>query len=300
MADTFGARLQQLRKQTGGRPPVLSGPGATTSATAPSGEESSKLGTLLDFIIGAGKGAGHTAVEIGDAATPTAMARKLLGIDLGDQAIQDWLSPSNDTQQTGKNVEQFAEFFAPAGASRRLGTKVAARMIPGNLSPKLTALANKLAAQIGRVGGEAASAYGVASAQGSENPGEAAALAATGAGLGQVGAKGAKLLTTKLGQKVAPILAASPIAATFPNLPGLGASLASYQAIKTPIAQWLQNPNVVKALGNMDSPLLRRTLQPLGRTLGKGMAYVNEAPKAHRQGELPPLPPSPLRRRRLE
>ena len=77
------------------------------------------LGTAKDLGIGALKGAGQTATNIGSIVYPHWLERALTGKDASQDEAKLY-SPTSTAQKIGKAGEQVGEFFVPGGAEDRV------------------------------------------------------------------------------------------------------------------------------------------------------------------------------------
>ena len=133
--------------------------------------------------IGALKGAGNTANNIGHLLYPDALAKHLTGAPSAEK--QDaYFAPSNPTQGTGKMMEQAAEFMVPGGAEEEGAIKLA------DLAPQL----GKFAKPLARVLTSGASGAAVNAAQGG-SPVTGAEMGAGGRVIGEAGKALAPTLT---------------------------------------------------------------------------------------------------------
>lgn len=126
-----------------------------------------------DLGVGALKGAGSTATNIGSLVYPHWLERALTGKDSSEKEAQ-LFAPSNTAQSIGKVIEQAGEFLVPGGAEEAGAEKLA------SLAPKL----GKVAKPLARVLTSGASSGLVNKAQGGDFT-TGAALGAGGAGVGQ-------------------------------------------------------------------------------------------------------------------
>ncbi len=127
--------------------------------------------TAKDLTVGALKGVGNTAIGLGEMVAPA--LRQIPGVrdyvatpEQFSAARAAFTTPTNTAQSIGRTVEQGLEFAVPVGAARRAAVAMAPQAVRaayGGLIPLVAA--------------EAASAAGVAKAQGG-NPGTAALLSA--------------------------------------------------------------------------------------------------------------------------
>lgn len=148
---------------------------------------------VKDFSIGALKGAGSTANNLGKILYPDFIAKHLTGAP-SQQQQQGYFAPQGTAQTIGKGVEQAGEFLAPIGIEGKAATRLA------EFLPKL----GKLAQPAARVAASALSAGAVNKAQGGSF-GTGAAMGAIGGGVAE-GAKAA-----------APVLAESALNVTSRN-----------------------------------------------------------------------------------
>jgi hypothetical protein len=145
--------------------------------------------TLSDVGIGALKGAGDTATNLG------ALVHKIPGVDQATDALWNLppggsqqafvdtrkdLESSNTAQKVGKFIEQGAELIAPAGEIGKLGK---AAQVASKLGPYASA--------IPRIAVEAAGGAGMAAAQGG-SPTTGAAFGAAAPVVGAIAEKGAE------------------------------------------------------------------------------------------------------------
>lgn len=86
----------------------------------------SMLSRVADVGIGAIKGAGETAVGLGELTSKIPGVSQALNAAYGPEVVKgsfDWarsfLKPKNTAQSIGKGIEQTAEFFAPGGIVKR-------------------------------------------------------------------------------------------------------------------------------------------------------------------------------------
>lgn len=174
-----------------------------------------KLGeVLIQGLIGAAKGAGTTAANLGDWASKipavgpalTGLGNELGGAYAGvmhdttaapvtpEQAARfaaDATTPTNTAQSVGKGIEQVAEYFVPAARAEKVASGVAANI------PKYLRLFPHMAAQ-------AATGAAVATAQG----GDPTTALVSGAVTPVVGAGGNRVLQWA-GERAAPLVRAA-------------------------------------------------------------------------------------------
>jgi hypothetical protein len=200
--------------------------------STPAQEQDSSLMGMLggainmaeDFSRGAFKGAGESAFHLGSA------VRQIPGIGHATDALAKLVGPEgtnpeqafaqvpqeleaqNSAENAGKIIEQIAEFFLPAGKAG-----VAAQGLSGATDlvlklPKAASTARRMATNAAwkgsKVAGDALSAGAVSALHGDDDPQYAAAGSAGGALTGKGAAELAKLLSTKTGQQLGPIIAA--------------------------------------------------------------------------------------------
>lgn len=194
-------------------------------------DRKSPTGVATDVMTGVGQGFFDTSMNLGKVihSTPglgdltdklSKQIAPMLGGDertdpkaafanLGEAKTQLGLDPENTAQRVGKVGEQVAEFFIPANATREAMTQGLIKLIPDGASPEVVRLANRVIAHTTRVLGDAASATGVAAAHGDEHP-ERAGMVAGGstAAMEELAPMAVKLMRTKYGSKLAPLLMA--------------------------------------------------------------------------------------------
>lgn len=149
-------------------PAGLTGPSTPNYA----GDALAAGSALKDFGIGALKGAGNTANNIGHILYPDWLAKHVTGAPSAEQQ-DSYFAPKNTTQSFGKGAEQVGEFLLPGGLEKTGAEKLA------TLAPKL----GKFAAPVARTAMSALSTGAVNKAQG----GSFGSGAAMGAGGGAVG-----------------------------------------------------------------------------------------------------------------
>lgn len=288
------------------------GKGWKPVASAPAGS-GGMLQTLGDTLTGVLKGAGATAFDLGNLVHSTKSGS---GMALGDmtdalsklaykgylgatgkkddffsadaafQQPPPGLEAANTAQSVGKGAEQVGEFFIPAGPTKAKLIERLVQLIPDAASPATAARLNKLLAVVGRVGGEAASAGGVSSLHGAENPTDAALTAGGMTAGGHLLGPAMGVLNTSAAKKVAPILAASAAMRMLPKA-SLGGTMGMYGLMKDAATKTMQNPSI----------LTRRSLQSAGRygrAMGAGAGRTGAG--IVDRVEAPPPP----RRRRVE
>ena len=102
-----------------------------------------QAGTMAkDFGIGALKGAGSTANNIGHLLYPDWLAKHLTGTPSAEQQ-EGYFAPKNTAQAVGKGAEQIGEFFIPGAGEEAAGEKLA------TMAPKLGKIAKPLARMAG-------------------------------------------------------------------------------------------------------------------------------------------------------
>ena len=159
------------------------------------------LAGIKNFGIGALKGAGSTANNIGHLLYPDVVARHLTGAPSAEQQ-ESYFKPTTTGQSIGKGVEQAGEFLVP-GAAEEEGAAGLGKLIPkaGKFVPKLLA--------------SAAGSGLVNKAQGGDfSTGAAAGAAGAGIGAG-IKAAAPKLAESALGIK--------PVQRAFGKTPGQAA-----------------------------------------------------------------------------
>jgi len=275
--------LKALRQSKAGRKVSAGTDPNQKPSMAPVGDDGSSVDDLLDFVKGGGKGLAKTVFGGGD------LIRRATGMDqvIDDPEVQAITVPSNNAQEWGQDIEQLLEFFVPAGGAKKLAAKGLAKLAPSTLpvrgalgrmqaAPKINkAIASgmtKLAPSVG----EGVSATGVSAMQGNEHPEQAGMFAAAAPLAGKVGGKVAgSLLGSDFGQHLLPILAAAPVMAAMPTLPGLGISAALWQLIKRPASKLARHPEVGK--------IARKTLETAGPIVGKMGAAAIDSPRVPRR-----------------
>lgn len=223
-----------------------------------------------DFSRGAFKGAGESAFRLGGA------VRQIPGIGHATDAIAKLVGPSgtnpeqafaqvpqeleakNSAENAGKIIEQIAEFFLPAGKAG-----VAAQGLSGATDlflgmPKAAGAVRRMATNTAmpaaKIAGDALAAGGVSALHGDDNPQYAAAGSAAGGAGGQGVAQLAKLLSTKTGQQLAPLLAAIAAMTTMESVGGglsgtLGGGLGAFSVARSIAKRALNSPGAVGRLG---------------------------------------------------
>lgn len=126
-----------------------------------------------DLGIGALKGAGSTANNLGHLVYPDWLAKHITGAPSAEQQ-ESYFKPANTTQAVGKGIEQVGEFMVPGGAEEAGAAKLA------KFAPKL----GKFAEPLAKVFTSGVSSGLVNKAQGGDFT-TGAALGAGGAGVGQ-------------------------------------------------------------------------------------------------------------------
>lgn len=251
----FGQDLAALRAQTQMRPPVNPGGAAAPMAKAKTSPPRPGVGEMAgDFITGAAKGAGSTAVGLGNLVHKTPILGDLTDIlarltgggdNPGDafDAAQEQLTARPGTMEgAGKTAEQIAEWFTPIKGSgvlkvQTLPTAVRSALVKKMIpylknSPQYAGIVNKLAA----VGGDAATAGALSAAHGGNEGDVAQAGTIAGVGAGAFGpaagaiTKGAtSFAATPTGRQIIPYLAALGTSSAVPfTMPGLGATMGSF------------------------------------------------------------------------
>jgi hypothetical protein len=178
-------------------PATAAAPANSTSAPDPNAYAAGRvaLGALADHfspamvetignnVIGVMKGAGHTAVGLGDLFRHIPGLRQLSDAAAGGNAdasfaaADEALKPEGTAQKIGHGVEQAAEFLIPAGAAERGAATIAAKTAPlFRNAPRLVRAAVKVAP---RALTEALSSGSVAAAQGHDPTAAVAIGAAT-------------------------------------------------------------------------------------------------------------------------
>lgn len=230
----------------------------------------SAVNGVEDFSRGAFKGAGETAFNLGSAVRQipvvghvTDALAKLVGPEGTDpeQAfaqVPQELEAKNSAENAGKIVEQLAEFFVPAG---KVG--VAAQGLSGATDlvlklPKAASTARRVATngawKGSKIAGDALAAGGVSALHGDDDPQYAAAGQAGGAVAGLSAAQLAKLLSTKAGQQLGPLLAAIAAMSTIEGVGGglsgtMGAGMGTFSVARSLAKRALNNPGAVGKLG---------------------------------------------------
>jgi len=161
-----------------------------TPSAPPWYSPSALLATGEDLALGAAKGAGQTAANLGglvhkipgvSSAVDALYGRPGLSAEAFRQADQV-LAPSDTTQKVGKFGEQVAEALVPASKVAGL-----ARGVTAATAPRLAPIVGKTAARLlPRAAIEGAGAAGIAKAQG-QDPGWAAGIAGSIPVLGEAG-----------------------------------------------------------------------------------------------------------------
>lgn len=259
--------------------------------------QDSTTGHVKDVLTGVGKGAGETAFDLGSLVHKIPLIgdltdklssfvgpdpKKYPGADPSKAfaKVPDDLEAKNDYQKAGKTAEQVGEFFVPAPSARLETIKGLVKLIPDTASPEAMRLANRVLAHVGRVGGEAGSAGAVSAVHGDDNPGVSAAIAGATSGVSEgLGPLSQRLLKTKLGQEIAPMLAAigaMHMGGGMSEL-GLGAGLGTYGILKRTAGDALANPKMQAQMGKVITKIGTK-----GGELAAGLESESRVPQRRR------------------
>lgn len=226
---------------------------------------SSTTGRIKDIAIGAAKGVGNRAVDLGSLVhnTPVvgSITDKLATMiggpgtdpDMAFTKANQELEATSPAQSVGKGLEEMGEFFIPGEAasnaiSRGISTLLRRPMpnvVRSVSSPKLV---NRAIGVASRVLGEGASAGAVSALHGDEHPEYAASAGALGPVVGEGLAAGARAMGTPLGRRIAPVLLGGTAVSAFPNPMGLGATLGMYGLSKGAVSDYLAGPGHIRSL----------------------------------------------------
>jgi hypothetical protein len=176
-ADDFARRAMALKVPDNIKADLwdLKASAAPKAAPVPPAAPTEPANTLRDPVIGFGKGAAKTAVNLGRLVHKIPGVSAVLGEIPADAEAALGLEPTNTAQRIGEGVERIAEFLIPGAAAERAAVAVASKVAP--VLGKASRLTSRAAAQ----GGTSA---GVATAQG----GDATTAGALGAALPGAGA----------------------------------------------------------------------------------------------------------------
>lgn len=243
--------------------------------------ERSTVDTIGDVARGGVKGLGETIFRLGQVVHGipglgdlTDIIARAVGPEGTDpdaffSQVPSVLEATNTAERVGKGVEQVGEFLIPASPARLAAIKGLVKLIPDNLGPEAMRVANKIMTQLGRAGGEAGSAAGVAALQGEEQPERAAAWAAGGHGVGEIAAQAARLLKTPFGQQFAPFLAAVAALQGAGGLtpPGVASTIGAFGLARGAAKQALSSPTAISTMQRT-----ARTAGDVGGRLAAGTA----------------------------
>lgn len=186
-------------------------------------------GMVADAAIGAVKGAGRTAVNLGRLVHQIPGVDALFGPIPSDSGVESTLglNPTNTAQKVGLGAEQIGEFFIPAGEAEKGAVAVASHVAPYfRNSPRFVQAASKI---VPKAVAQGTAAAATASAQGAD-PTTAAVMGAATPVLGAAVSAGGEYI----GSKAAPLVRAAikPTVAAMRRVAGASATGIDAQANK--------------------------------------------------------------------
>ena len=261
------------------------------------------VGAVLDAGVGAAKGLGESAFNLGRIAKGIPLVPGLpqvTGMDatvggLGNALAELVYGPSGQTadqafsevppeleaqgtgEKVGKTLEQVIEFLLPAGKVGPLG-RLSADVVGS--TPKAAGAVRRglsnLAWKGAPIADDAFGAAGVAALHGDESPQSAAAWSAGGGVGGQALSQIARLLATPFGQQLGPYLAALAAMNAGGGLTqtGVGAGLTGFGLAKAAAQHAITRPGGVGKIRWAAEDLGQR-----GGTLAAGMADQARTPR---------------------
>lgn len=226
-------------------------------------------GQVGDLMIGAGKGAVHTAIGAGRLIDKVPGVTRMLGAIPADAEAQLGLVPTNTLQRVGMGAEQVGEFLVPGGASERAAAAVTAKLAPGFVNaPRLVQAATKI---VPRMATQGATNAGVAKLQG----GDAVTAGAISAALPVAGAAAEQLSPFLRGKAESMVrFAIKPTVSSLKKI--AGASMEGLDAKANALVRFVVDNGLTSA--QKARQLFADTEQQLKQVLAKSTA-VTDAPQ---------------------